>query len=147
MALSAPVLPTTPRTSSPRAIFRLAWRHAWRRPLQSLFLIAGVAIGVAMIVAIDLANGSAERAFALGTETVAGRATHIIVGGPNGLDEQIYADLRSEAGFRMNAPVVEGYLVVDELDKQPMRLLGVDPFAESPFRSYLGTQNGEPAPD
>lgn len=141
MATSAPQL------TSPRAIFRLAWRHAWRRPLQSLFLIAGVAIGVAMIVAIDLANGSAERAFALGTETVAGRATHVIIGGPTGLDEQIYVDLRRNLGFRMSAPVVEGYLIVNELDSQPMRLLGVDPFAESPFRAYLGTESGEPAPD
>ncbi len=136
----------TRRISSGQAIFRMVWRQAWRRPLQSFFLIAGVAIGVAMIVAIDLANGSAERAFALGTETVAGRATHAIVGGPSGLDESVYADLRSELGFRMSAPVVEGYLIVEELDRQPMRLLGVDPFAESPFRAYLGTQNGEPAP-
>src|SRR5215207_9008950 len=118
----------SPRATSPRAIFRLAWRHAWRRPLQSLFLIVGVAIGVAMIVAIDLANGSAQRAFALGTETVAGRATHAIIGGPTGLDEQLYTDLRRNLGVRMSAPVVEGYLVVDELDRQPMRLLGVDPF-------------------
>ncbi|MEZ4555232.1 MAG: hypothetical protein R2854_02045 [Caldilineaceae bacterium] len=53
-----------------------------------------MAIGVAMIVAIDLANGSAERAFNLGAETVAGRATHQIVGGPTGLDEAVYTRLR-----------------------------------------------------
>ncbi|MEZ4737245.1 MAG: hypothetical protein R3E79_59955 [Caldilineaceae bacterium] len=58
---------------SSKTILRLAWRNAQRRPLQSLFLVLGVAIGVAMIVAIDLANGSAARAFALGTETVTGR--------------------------------------------------------------------------
>ena len=52
--------------------WRLIWSHAWRRPLQSIFLVIGVAIGVAMIVAIDLANGSADRAFQLGTETVTG---------------------------------------------------------------------------
>ena len=109
---------TLSQTSARRAIYRIAWRHAWRRPLQSLFLIAGVAIGVAMIVAIDLANGSAERAFALGTETVAGRATHAIIGGPSGLDEQVYADLRADTGFRLSAPVVEGYLIVEELDRQ-----------------------------
>ncbi|MEZ4717891.1 MAG: hypothetical protein R2851_17650 [Caldilineaceae bacterium] len=65
-------------THSTRPITRLAWRHAKRRPWQSLFFVVGVAIGVAMIVAIDLANGSAERAFNLGAETVAGRATHQI---------------------------------------------------------------------
>ncbi|MCS6828289.1 MAG: ABC transporter permease [Caldilinea sp.] len=121
-----------------RPILRQAWRHAWRRPLQSFFLIAGVAIGVAMIVAIDLANGSADRAFQLGAETVTGKATHQITGGPRGLEESLYARVRIEARYRLSAPVVESYVVAEALDGQPMRLLGVDPFAEAPFRSYLG---------
>ena len=119
-------------------LLRLAWRHSWRRPLQSVFLIVGVAIGVAMIVAIDLANGSANRAFALGAEQVTGKATHQIVGGPDGLETAVYARLRRELGFRMSAPVVESYVSAPQLDGQPMRLLGIDPFAEPPFRSYLG---------
>ena len=131
-------------------LLRLAWRHSWRRPLQSVFLIVGVAIGVAMIVAIDLANGSANRAFALGAEQVTGKATHQIVGGPDGLETVVYARLRRELGFRMSAPVVESYVSVPQLDGQPMRLLGIDPFAEPPFRSYLGgglLPNGGPAGD
>jgi putative ABC transport system permease protein len=121
-----------------RPLLRLAWRHAWRRPLQSAFLIVGVAIGVAMIVAIDLANGSAGRAFELGTETITGKATHQIVGGPSGMDEQVYVELRTQLGYRLSAPVVEEYVAAPSLDAQPMRLLGVDPFAEPPFRNYLG---------
>jgi putative ABC transport system permease protein len=124
--------------TSLRPILRLAWRHAWRRPLQSAFLVIGVAIGVAMIVAIDLANGSASRAFALGTETITGKATHQIVGGPRGIDEYVYVELRQQLGYRLSAPVVEEYVTAPALDAQPMRLLGVDPFAEPPFRSYLG---------
>jgi putative ABC transport system permease protein len=129
--------------------WRLAWRHAWRRPLQSIFLIVGVAIGVAMIVAIDLANGSADRAFQLGTETVTGKATHQVTGGPGGLNEAVYTALRTQAGYRASAPVVEGYVVAAALDSQPVRLLGVDPFAEPPFRSYLGPgdQSQGPAAD
>lgn len=119
-------------------VLRQAWRHALHRPLQSLFFILGVAIGVAMIVAIDLANGSAQRAFELGAESVAGRATHQISGGPRGIDEQVYANLRRNLGYRLSAPVVESYVIVENLDAQPMRLLGVDAFAEAPFRSYLG---------
>lgn len=122
-----------------RTYLRLAWRHTRRRPLQSLFFVLGVAIGVAMIVAIDLANGSAARAFALGTETVTGKATHQIFGGPSGLDEAIYTRLRTEVGYRLSAPVVEGYVTAQQLDNQPMRLLGIDPFADAPFRSYLGS--------
>jgi putative ABC transport system permease protein len=125
-------------TFAPQTTLRLAWRHARRRPLQSLFFVIGVAIGVAMIIAIDLANGAAARAFDLGTETVTGRATHQIVGGPAGLDEDLYTELRRDVGYRLSAPVVESYVVVEALDGQPMRLLGIDPFAEAPFRSYLG---------
>ena len=124
------------------ALIRLSWRHAWRRPLQSFFLIIGVAIGVAMIIAIDLANGAAQRAFELGTESVAGRATHQILGGPNGLDQQVYVDLRRTLDYRASAPVIEDYLVAPQLDGQPMRLLGVDPLAEAPFRSYLQVDGG-----
>jgi putative ABC transport system permease protein len=108
--------------------------------------VLGVAIGVAMIVAIDLTNGAASRAFALGTDAVVGRATDQIVGGPSGLDERLYTQLRRQVGFRMSAPVVEDYVVVPELDAQPMRLLGIDPFADAPFRSYLGGQNPGAAP-
>jgi len=124
--------------TSLRPLLRLAWRHIWRRPLQSAFLVIGVAIGVAMIVAIDLANGSAGRAFTLGTETITGKATHQIVGGPSGIDESVYVQLRRELGYRLSAPVVEEYVAAPALDAQPMRLLGVDPFAEPPFRNYLG---------
>ena len=129
------------------AVIKQAWRHALRRPLQSLFFVLGVAIGVAMIVAIDLANGSAQRAFTLGTQTITGRATYEITGGPDGLDESIYRRLRVDAGFRMSAPVVEDYVTAVDLDGQPMRLLGVDPFAEPPFRAYLnpGDQSQAPA--
>ena len=119
----------------------LACRHAWRRPAQSLFFIIGVGLGVAMIVAIDLANGAANRAFILSTEAVVGKTTHQIVGGPSRLDEGIYVALRQQLGYRLSAPIVEGYVTAEELDLQPMRLLGVDSFAESPFRTYLDNDN------
>ncbi len=133
-----------------RVLLRLAWRHSRRRPLQSVFLMVGVAIGVAMIVAIDLANGSANRAFALGAEQITGRATHQVIGGPEGVDSSFYSRLRRELGYRLSAPVVESYVTVPRLDAQPMRLLGIDPFAEPPFRSYLGGNeqtNGAAAAD
>ena len=122
-------------------LITLACRHAWRRPTQSIFFIIGVGLGVAMIVAIDLATGAANRAFSLSTEAVAGKTTHRIVGGPSGLDESIYVALRQQLGYRLSAPIVEGYVVAEELDMQPMRLLGVDSFAESPFRNYLNDNN------
>lgn len=123
-------------------LYRLAWRRLRRRPLQYALFVLGVAIGVAMMVSIDLANGSARRAFALSTDAVTGKTTHRVVGGPTGLDEDLYRRIRTEAGYSPAAPVVEGYVAARELSDQPLRLLGIDPFAEPPFRSYF-TPTGE----
>ncbi len=126
-------------------LLRSSLRYLARHRLQSVLLVISIALGVAMVVSIDLANRSASRAFEISTESLTGRATHRIVGGPTGLDDALYRRLRVDLGLRDTAPVVESFVTAVELDQQPMRLLGVDPFAEAPFRSYLGT-NGADAP-
>lgn len=127
------------------SLLRVALRHIQRRRAQSLLVILGIALGVAVIIAIDVANASASRAFQLSTDAVAGRATHRIVGGPGGVPEEVYRTLRVELGARPVAPVVEGYVRLRSLEEQPVRLLGVDAFAEPPFRNYLGTpESGVP---
>ncbi len=120
-----------------RAVFRLSRRYVARRFLQSLLFVLGVALGVAMVIAIDLANSSASRAFNLSTESITGRATHRITGGPAGLPTEVYTRLRLELGLREAAPVIAEYVRGVELGGQPLRLFGVDTFAEPPFRSYL----------
>ena len=116
---------------------RVALRSVLRRPLQSALFIAGIALGVALIVAIDLANGSASRGFSLFTESLVGRATHVIDGGASGLDDSIYTRLRVDLGVQNAAPVVDDYVQALEMDAQPLHVFGVDPFAEPPFRNYL----------
>src|SRR5690606_7578043 len=118
-------------------ILRLARRYIARRFLQSLLFVVGVALGVAMVIAIDLANGSASRAFTLSTESITGLATHQITGGPAGLPTEVYTRLRIDLGLRAAAPVVSEYVRGVDLGDQPLRLLGVEPFAEPPFRDYL----------
>jgi putative ABC transport system permease protein len=120
-------------------LLRTALRYLLRHPWQAGLCILGVALGVAMIVSIDLSNNSARRAFTLSTEAVAGRATHQIVGGPAGMDEAIYHQLRMDLNLRTSAPVVEGYVSSPQMEGITLHLLGIDPFAEPPFRSYLAT--------
>jgi putative ABC transport system permease protein len=123
---------------SNRPLWRLAWQRIRQRPLQYVLCILGIALGVAMMVSIDLANGSAQRAFSLSTDAITGKATHRIVAiAPTGVDESVYSQLKRTASQIQAAPVVEGYVKVAELGDQPMRLVGVDLFAESPFRSYF----------
>ncbi len=120
-------------------MFRLARRSISRRLLQSILFVIGVALGVAVGVAIDLANGSAKNAFNLSAESIAGRTTHQIVAGPGGLPTSLYEQIRVELGLRQSAPLIEAYVRSPDLAEQPLRLLGVDAFAEAPFRDYLTT--------
>ncbi|MEM9950734.1 MAG: FtsX-like permease family protein [Chloroflexota bacterium] len=119
-------------------ILRLGLRYISRRFFQSLLFIIGVALGVAVVIAIDLANGSASRAFELSSESVTGRATHQVIGSADGISSDIYTNLRLDLGIRLSAPVVSELVRADDVP-QPLRLLGVDPFAEPPFRNYLST--------
>ena len=116
-----------------RSSLRYLLQHPWLMGLSVL----GVALGVAVVVAIDLANVSAERAFELSAETVAGKATHQVVGAGATLDEDVYRRLRVEHRYRQSAPVVQGYATVPGSNRT-FQLLGVDPFAEGPFRPYAG---------
>lgn len=113
---------------------RALWRDARRHPWQWFLAVLGVALGVAVVVAVDLANHSASRAFGLSLEAVFGRATHQIrSSGPGGLDEGLFTALRL-AGVRPSAPVVEGHVRVDG---ETLPLLGLEPFSEGPFREHL----------
>ncbi|HKK26037.1 MAG TPA: hypothetical protein VJ941_10435, partial [Gracilimonas sp.] len=117
--------------------FRFLLRHPWHFGLS----ILGVALGVAVVVSIDLSNSSAEKAFELSTEAVTGKATHQIRGAAEDLDESVYPSIRIEAGVRQSSPVVEGYATIDGLNRT-VQVLGVDPIAEAPFRDFASQQAG-----
>jgi len=119
-----------------RSSRRYLTRHPWLMGLS----IVGVAIGVAVVVAIDLANSSASRAFELSAETVTGAATHQVVGAGGTLDDDVYRRLR-RAGIRPAAPIVEGYGSLQRGDRT-FQVVGIDPLADAPFRPYLGTGTG-----
>ncbi len=128
--------------SFPWLSLRLASRYISRRLFQSAMFTLGVALGVAVVIAIDIANASASRAFSLSSESLAGAATHQIVGGPNGFPSEVYTRLRIERRLKLSAPVVSEFARVRGSD-QALRLLGVDPLAEAPFRSYLAAGDDE----
>ncbi len=123
----------------------LSLRTLLRHPIQFALMTLGIALGVAVMVGIDLANASAERAFDLSASAITGRATHAIVAGSGGVDETLYVRLRTDPQWRSqfeSAPTVRAFVVSPQLGDIPFTLLGIDPFAEAPFRSYLSGGQG-----
>jgi putative ABC transport system permease protein len=112
-----------------RASVRHLRQHGWQTALSVL----GVGLGVAVVLAVDLAVSSARTGFTLSAETVAGRATHRVEAGFGGLDDAAYLRLRAVPGVIAAAPVVEGEAVAG---RTVVRVLGIEPFADRPFRRH-----------
>ena len=106
-------------------------RHLLRHPAQLALALIGLSLGVATIIAVDIATASSRRAFELSMDAVNGTATHQIIGGPQGIDERLYVELRTrglgpaEEPLEL-VPIVEGYVTVGDRE---MQLIGVDPLA------------------
>jgi len=128
---------------------RASLRHGLRHPWQVLLAALGVALGVAVVTAIDLTEASARRSFDDAAQSVVGRTTHQIVGGPRGVEEELYVRLRRAGVVRELAPVIEANLRLPDHAGRTLRLLGVDPIAEAPLRGYwgkVGEQSGDLRP-
>jgi putative ABC transport system permease protein len=113
------------------ASYRASFAYLLRHPWQGALSLLGIGIGVAVIVAVDLANASARKAFLLSMDAITGEATHQVIGGPLGVSEDIYTDLRVRHGIRSIAPIIEGTVTVRGKE---VSLLGVDLFAEHAVR-------------
>lgn len=114
----------------------LVLRPLLREKVRSALTIAGIGVGVAVLVAIQLSNASALRAFSESVDAIAGRANYQIVSEAAPLDETLLFKLQPLwfLGGRF-APVidVDGYMEPTEI---PMRVLGVDLLSDLHFRDY-----------
>lgn len=127
-----------------RALYTNALRYLYRRPWQTILMVIGITLGVAVVIAVDVANESASLAFDLSTDAVAGRATHQIIAGSQGVPASLYVDLRLGGLAFPAAPVLAEFVASPQLGGVPLQLLGIDLFAEAPFRSYFGGEGGAP---
>ncbi len=75
-------------------------RRLAQEPLRSMTTTLGVALGVAVVVAIQLTNASSLRGFETALNAVSGRASLEIVGTGVGVDE---TRLTAWAGFATTA--------------------------------------------
>ena len=109
-----------------------------QQPLQAVLMLGGLALAIAVVVAIDIAIGSARDAFGEARRSLSGDSSHRVSAVSGLLDERRYAELRM-AGLRA-APMLAG-----ELDTAHGRLplLGIDPLAEWQLRPTLLRQGGE----
>lgn len=94
----------------------LIYRRNMRvQPVRELFAVLAVAAGVAMLFAVQVANGSITEAFEATAHAVAGRAKiEVAARGPEGFDERtVYRQVTQTAGVVRAAPLLQQEIAID----------------------------------
>src|SRR5262245_844366 len=109
---------------------------------RTLTTILGVALGVAVVIAIQLTNASSVKGFETALATVAGKASVEIVGN-GGVDEALLPSLGWLREFGSASPVIDGEMALvlgGELRArrtEALKVLGVDILRDLTIRDYV----------
>src|ERR1700704_5557879 len=87
-------------------------RYLRRHPLLGLLNVLSVALGVAVYLATQIANHSANRAFAASVDLVAGKAELEIAAPAGHLPETILPEVVAAPGVSAATPVVHGFVAL-----------------------------------
>lgn len=109
-------------------------RHLRHAPLRTALTVTGLALGVALYVAIRLCNASVDASFRDTVAAVSGTATLEVLGGEDGMDEDIFDAVARIPGVMAAAPMIVRHVALD--DRTSLMVLGVDPLREPVFRAY-----------
>ena len=116
--------------------------------LRTFLTIVGVAVGVAVVIAIRLANTSSVLGFETALDAMSGKTSLEITGAGIGVDEDRLRDLAWVSEYGLISPVIDSDVVLqhEKDDPELVRILGVDILRDRPFRDYLLEQSGNTTP-
>jgi len=109
-----------------RLLIRSSWRFFTRHPWQLWLTLLSIALGTAVIIAVDLANKTANQSFTQSVNALSGTMTHEITAQKGLIPNAFYRQLRIEWGYRSSTPQVEGNIAINGIY---YHLIGIDPFA------------------
>ena len=107
-------------------LLRASFRYLAVHPAQSVLGVLGVALGVAIVVGIQITQESSKRAFDASMRSVFGANTHHVIAAEEYFDEGVLGDVRRLAPSLHPTPVLEGTLQIGVESRPRMRLLGVE---------------------
>ncbi len=110
-------------------ILRASARHLRRHPWQLGLGLLGIALGVAVVCAVQLTQQSARQALAFAKRTVLGDATDRIARAGDDLDEAVYRSLVLALPAIRFSPIVRADLTLPAAPGRVLTLAGVDPLA------------------
>lgn len=105
-------------------------RHLRGRPSRTALTIAGVAAGVAVVVAVGLVNDSVVRGLRRASEAVSGHAALVITGDRTGIPADVLERVRALPGVDLATPILQQVTAIRAANGRPARglllVLGLD---------------------
>ena len=111
-------------------------RYLAQHPLLAVLNVATVALGVALYLAIQIANHSANRAFAASVDLVAGKAQLEVSAPAGNLRDDLFPKVAQQPGVAAATPLVRGIVALPAYPGEYLDLLGIDIFTNEPFRTF-----------
>ena len=116
-------------------------RQLRREPLRSGATVAGIAVGIAVVIAIRMANASSVLGFEAALDAVSGRTSLEITGAGIGVAEAELSRLEWLREYGLVSPVIEGDALLrpaggTNAEAEMVRVLGIDILHDRPFREY-----------
>src|ERR1700704_3815211 len=108
-----------------RLFWRQVVRQAWRNPLLTSLNVLGIALGITVFLAVQIANRGAIASFRAAAELTTGRS-HLEIRG--NLDDGLLPVVAEFPGVKAATPLVEGVVTFPDRPGEYLRILGVDPF-------------------
>lgn len=117
---------------------RMAGRYLWSRKGRSFMTLAGIALGVTMVVAVLLLNGAILGSYESLLTAAAGRADLQVSATTGfGFDESLLKITRETPGVAVAAPVISSGSPVVAGDRQAgATFYGIDPALDQQVRTY-----------
>lgn len=119
-----------------RLLTTISWRHVTRHRLRTALTFFGIALGVAVIVAIAVVNRSLTTSFQSTIDQIAGKAVLQVANGESGIAESLFPIIRDTKGVEDAAAAVEGFLPVADAPGERLFVYGVDFLTDSAIRGH-----------
>jgi putative ABC transport system permease protein len=112
-----------------RNVLSLYWVRLRDRWLQELLAVAGIAVGVALLFASQVANTSLSGPVQQLTRGIVGNSqVQVVARGPDGLPESAFDEIARLPGVRRAAPILQAQAnLVGPTGSQSVTLFGADP--------------------
>ena len=119
-----------------RLLRTVSWRHVRRHRVRTLLTLCGIAMGVAVIIAVALVNRSLTSSFQSTIDQIAGKAVLQASNGESGIAEPLFPLIRDTPGVRDAAAAVEAFLPVSGAAGERLYVYGVDLLTDFAIRDH-----------